>query len=127
MMTLPYTQRIDPFLAVHAGVCPLSHDCPSGTPDAFHEAVFTSIRFVDSSWHPVQLNDSQESVVPWYEIYDGRLGIVVFGHHPYFDEVESVRIAPHAVGLDSGCWFSGRLSALVVNADGSTKVVSTVS
>jgi bis(5'-nucleosyl)-tetraphosphatase (symmetrical) len=48
--------------------------------------------------------------VPWASQYDGALGHVVFGH----DARRGLQQYPHATGLDTGCVYGGRLSALIL-------------
>jgi hypothetical protein len=123
LLTLPYYHRFPGHVAVHAGVCPMAHDCCWNDPyDEGHAAIFTAIRYVDESGRPVASN---ESVSPrlWAELYDGRFGRVIFGHHPYAGE-EAARIFPHACGIDTGCWFTGRLTAMVVVAGRGPEFVS---
>lgn len=47
----------------------------------------------------------------WADIYDGRFGHVFFGHDPSDGQV---RAFPHATGLDTGCVYGGRLTAVVL-------------
>ena len=53
----------------------------------------------------------------WTEHYDGREGVVFFGHDPLLDPPEPL-ITDHAVGLDTGCCFGGRLTAAIVESGG---------
>jgi hypothetical protein len=46
---------------------------------------------------------------PWYEVYDGPQ-TALFGHWPAAEP----RRGPRALGLDTGCVYGGRLTALVV-------------
>ena len=57
----------------------------------------------------------------WAEVHDGRFGHVVFGHEPFMDGVAHF---PHATGIDTGAVFGGRLTAMVVDADGERSFVS---
>ena len=47
----------------------------------------------------------------WGEVYDGNQGIVVYGHEP----TKEVRVNKYSIGLDTGCVYGGKLSALIVN------------
>ena len=49
----------------------------------------------------------------WAEVYDGRFGHVVFGHHPFSDGPAEF---PHATGIDTGAVHGGGLTALVLEA-----------
>jgi diadenosine tetraphosphatase ApaH/serine/threonine PP2A family protein phosphatase len=47
--------------------------------------------------------------VPWYDAYRGE-NLVVFGHWANEEPV----IRPNAIGLDTGCVYGGRLSAVIL-------------
>lgn len=49
----------------------------------------------------------------WAEVYDGRFGHVVFGHHPF---LEGPAEFAHATGIDTGAVHGGGLTALVLEA-----------
>jgi len=53
----------------------------------------------------------------WFESYEGPHRII-FGHHV----VKDVTRLPHAVALDTGCVYGGRLSALTLETDEVTSV-----
>jgi diadenosine tetraphosphatase ApaH/serine/threonine PP2A family protein phosphatase len=57
----------------------------------------------------------------WADVYDGRFGHVVFGHEPFMD---GPQVREHSTGIDTGCVFGGRLTALVIESDGSRSFVS---
>jgi serine/threonine protein phosphatase 1 len=46
----------------------------------------------------------------WAEVYDGRFGHVVFGHHVF---LEGPAEFPHATGIDTGAVHGGSLTAVV--------------
>lgn len=57
----------------------------------------------------------------WTEVFDGRFGHVVFGHEPFMDGPD---VREHSTGIDTGCVFGGRLTAMVVDENGSRSFVS---
>ena len=59
----------------------------------------------------------------WSTIYDGREGFAFFGHDPQINPPVPL-IAPHAMGLDTGCVFGGCLTAAILVHG---KLVETVS
>ncbi len=80
------------------------------------------VRYVrPSTGSMVPLGEEQEGDVYWAESYDGRFGHVYFGHEPFMDGREFN--FPNATGLDHGCVFGGRLSAMVLTP-GSREIVS---
>ena len=54
-------------------------------------------------------NPSRRKGVPWYDIYRGKK-IVLFGHWP----AKEPRLAPRAIGLDTGCVYGGSLTGYIV-------------
>lgn len=59
----------------------------------------------------VGLGKEQPGDPYWADIYDGRFGHVVFGHHPFFDGPAEY---PHATGIDTGAVHGSGLTALVL-------------
>ena len=55
---------------------------------------------------------------PWWETYDGRDGLLVFGHKPVREPVHRERDgAPIAINVDTGCASGGKLTAYLLEAD----------
>ena len=45
----------------------------------------------------------------WSKDYDGRFGLAIYGHDPG----KEVKVEPHAYGIDTGCCFGGKLTAMM--------------
>lgn len=98
LRSLPYTINLGSHLVVHAGVRP-------GVPLRKQMASdLTELRTMGA-------NPSARRGVPWYQVYRGRR-IVLFGHWP----AKTPRLSPHAIGLDTGCVYGGRLTAYVIES-----------
>jgi len=96
LRSLPYTIDLGSHLVVHAGIRP-------GVPLRRQMAAdLTEIRTMGA-------NPSRRKGVPWFEVYRGRKTIL-FGHWP----AKEPRRAPHAIGLDTGCVYGGRLTGFIV-------------
>lgn len=67
----------------------------------------TLLRYLDRNLEPIAWNNFDERYKFWSELYDGREGFVVFGHHP-FDEP---KIDEFSLGIDTGCVYGGKLTA----------------
>lgn len=99
LKSLPFMIDLGPHLVVHAGVRP-------GVPLPDQMAGdLTELRTMGS-------NPSSRNGVPWYEVYDGEK-FVFFGHWPAIEP----RRSAHALGLDTGCVYGGRLSAFIIESD----------
>jgi len=77
---------------------------------------FLRVRRVDHRGHMLALDRQTAADRHWAETYDGRAGFCFFGHDPQLAPPEVLR-AEHAMGLDTGCCFGGRLTAAVLDAD----------
>lgn len=86
---------------------------------------FLRVRRIDDRGEMVALGDTR-AVEHWSSRYDGREGFCVFGHDPQLDPPEPLRRA-HALGIDTGCVFGGRLTAAVVPDGTSAAAASFVS
>ena len=84
---------------VHAGVLP-------GLPVAVQPAwVLTNLRSIDRAGNP----SADPGLASWAEHHAGGPH-VVFGH----DARRGLQLWPHATGLDTGCVYGGKLTALVL-------------
>ena len=98
LRSLPYTIDLGSYLVVHAGLRPgvvLAKQMASD---------MTEIRTMGA-------DPPTRRGVPWYSVYRGPQTIL-FGHWP----AKQPRRAAHAIGLDTGCVYGGRLTALVLES-----------
>lgn len=86
-------------LIVHAGIDP---KLPLDSQDPW---VLTHIRSIDTDGRP----SHRPGHASWACSYQGSPHIV-FGHHA----LASLQLHPHATGLDTGCVYGGRLTAMVL-------------
>ena len=87
------------FILVHAGLSPnekLKNTSPR---------ILTNIRTWDGNGKDI----SSESNPPWYEFYKNEK-LVIFGHWAK----KGLVIRDNAIGLDSGCVYGNKLSALIL-------------
>jgi diadenosine tetraphosphatase ApaH/serine/threonine PP2A family protein phosphatase len=98
LRALPYTIDLGSHLVVHAGLR------PGVAVDKQMAADMTEIRTMGAD--PLRRRG-----VPWYAVYRGPQ-TVLFGHWP----AKEPRRAAHAIGLDTGCVYGGRLTAFVVES-----------
>jgi len=96
LRSLRFTINLGSHLVVHAGLRP-------GVPLRRQMASdMTEMRTMGA-------NPSRRKGVPWYDIYRGKK-IVLFGHWP----AKEPRLAPRAIGLDTGCVYGGSLTGYIV-------------
>lgn len=93
-----YLERED-LLVVHAGLW------PGRRPQDTDPGVLTSIRTWDGTGADLQ----SEANPPWFDFYSGDK-LVVFGHWAKLGGV----VRPNLVGLDTGCVYGKKLTALVL-------------
>ena len=75
---------------------------------------FCRIRFVNPEGQMVSLGEEKPEDVYWTSLYEGWEGIALYGHQHY----EDVEVSDYALGLDTGCVYGGKLTAMVVDAHG---------
>jgi len=106
LRSLPFTINLGSHLIVHAGVrpgVPLRRQMSSD---------LTEMRTMGA-------NPSSRRGVPWFDVYRGRR-VVLFGHWP----AKAPRMAPRALGLDTGCVYGGRLTAYIIELNQFVSVVA---
>ena len=136
LKTMPLMLTIDgptPVRVVHGGLVPAyfaSHELPKSFPENWHSGGgklmerarrFLRVRQVDADGDMLSLEDAKPEDRHWSTVYDGRAGLVVFGHDPQLSGQPLV--APHAVGVDTAVVHGGRLTALVLQ-DGKREFLS---
>jgi len=115
----------DPFepdhVVVHGGIMPSWRELPAVNPyllpgKARREALKAlRLRHVDSEGGFVMLGDETSETPFWADVYDGRFGFCFFGHEAFMEK--SPKLFPHAVGLDLGCAYGGKLCAAILEDD----------
>ncbi|ADO68425.1 metallophosphoesterase [Stigmatella aurantiaca] len=102
LASLPLYLRLPEFnvVAVHAGMLP-------GVPlESQHREHLLNLRSITRDGTPSKRVDGGE---PWASHWRGP-ELVLFGH----DAMRGIQRYPHALGLDSGCVYGGRLTAYVL-------------
>ena len=112
LKSLPYFIKIANLTVVHAGIktgVTLGENMSEED-----KKQLTLLRFYNKDYESIPYSDKENRFVFWSEIYDGGEGFVVFGHHPF----EEVKIEKNAIGIDTGCVYGGKLTAIVFEYDG---------
>ena len=63
-----------------------------------------------SKWELTNIRRIGAGETPWYESYEKKAPLVVFGHWVHREPI----LRDNAVGLDTGCVYGGRLTALIL-------------
>lgn len=64
----------------------------------------------------IKLGEETDQDAYWADVYDGRFGMIYFGHHPFLPTGKAWPVFPFARGVDGGCVFGGDLHAAVLEA-----------
>lgn len=96
----PYFIEREHFLCIHAGIPPLESPLKSIDPE-----LLTNIRTWDGSGESL----SNPKNPPWHELYQNSK-LVIYGHWAQ----QGLLKTHNTIGLDSGCVYGGKLSALIL-------------
>ena len=67
------------------------------------------MRYLDSEDNFITYGKENKDSIFWADVYDGSHGFIVYGHQ-WFKEVKQ---SEFALGIDTGCVYGNRLSAVV--------------
>jgi bis(5'-nucleosyl)-tetraphosphatase (symmetrical) len=104
--SLPYYIKIDKLTIVHGGIT--NEMKLSDKLNDKDKKLITQLRYFNKAHEPIPYEDFEHRETFWSEEYDGHEGFIVFGHHPF----EKVKIEKYAIGIDTGCVYGGRLTAI---------------
>ena len=103
---LPYFLKFSNLTIVHAGI--LSGTKLDENLDNKAKKQITLLRYLNKELEPIDWNDFKGRYKFWSELYEGHDGFVVYGHQP-FDEP---KIDKFSIGIDTGCVYGGKLTAV---------------
>ena len=99
MKNRPYFIETKDFIAVHGGLV------PGESPKNSKPRLLANIR----TWDGQGIRLTDEKNPPWYKLYEGPK-LVVYGHWAK----QGLKIRKNTIGLDSGCVYGKKLSALLL-------------
>ena len=80
--------------------------------------LLTMTRYLNNRGDFVPMGNENEDSKFWAEEYDGRFGLIIFGHQVFFESKPI--FFKNAIGLDGGCVFGGYLFALIFEDNSKT-------
>jgi bis(5'-nucleosyl)-tetraphosphatase (symmetrical) len=107
LKNLPYFLKFKNITVVHGGI-PLGVRL-SKKLSKEEKRNITLLRCYDKDMNMLAFHEKDRRYKFWSELYDGRDGFVIFGHHPF----PKPKIEKFAVGIDTGCVYGGELTAIV--------------
>ncbi len=111
LKSLPHYLKIDNLTVVHGGIrLGLKLNKHLSKED---RQSLTLLRFYNKALEPIPYSDKENRYKFWSELYNGREGFVVFGHHPF----PKPKIEKWAIGIDTGCVYGGKLTAIIFERD----------
>jgi len=106
--TMPFYIKVGNVTLLHAGI---TNDINLETAKKRKLESVIYIRDLDENGKWLSRDLSSQAHRFWAEVYDGNQGFVVYGHSDF----EEVRIDPYAIGIDTGCVYGNKLTALIIN------------
>jgi diadenosine tetraphosphatase ApaH/serine/threonine PP2A family protein phosphatase len=112
----PLAYQTKGLTVIHGGLSPKIHTADKYLQDshkwsAKQRTEIKSIMYIRQLHKNGALPKANETrrLVPWTELYDGRFGVVVYGHQP----APHVRHARQTYGIDTACCYGNRLTSLI--------------
>jgi bis(5'-nucleosyl)-tetraphosphatase (symmetrical) len=78
----------------------------------------TLLRYLDKKLQSIPWDNFEGRYKFWSELYKGHEGFILFGHHPF----DKPKIEKYAIGLDTGCVYGGKLTAIKFKVDKNDKI-----
>ena len=103
---LPFFLKFGPITILHGGL--LNHQKLDSLSKK-DKGKLLRLRFLDKNLKFIAFGDEKEDSNFWADIYDGNEGYIVYGHQNF----KEVKKSPNAVGIDTGCVYGNKLTAIV--------------
>ena len=103
----PFFIKIDNLTVLHAGI---TNKIELDNASKKELESITRIRELDANQKTLALGQSAFGSRFWSEWYDGKEGIIVYGHEVF----NKVKIDKYSFGIDTGCVYGKKLSALII-------------
>jgi len=112
------------YTLVHGGFLPTMRNLPSQCLKELSkfDRLCLRVRYIDENGNMVRFGNEKPDHSFWTESYDGRFGTVVYGHQP----VDEVVYKNNTFGIDTGCVFGGKLTALHLISNDEVEEISVI-
>ena len=67
------------------------------------------LRYITNNGKFIPFGEEDNNSIFWSKVYNGRQGFIVYGHQTF----EEVKADKHSLGIDTGCVYGNKLSAVV--------------
>ena len=108
--SFPYFMQIDRYTIVHGG---LQNYMNLNNLSKRDMEKIIRMRFLSPDENFIKYGKEDKNSIFWADIYNGNNGFVIYGHHKF----KEPKLSPYAIGLDTGCVYGGKLTALVIEDD----------
>ncbi|MBE0491203.1 MAG: metallophosphoesterase [Sulfurospirillum sp.] len=107
LRSLPYFIQIDRYTIVHGG---LQNSMNLQTLSQEDKDKIIKMRYLSKSGKFIAYEKEDKKSVFWADLYDGKNGFVIYGHQRF----KEPKLSAHAIGIDTGCVYGQKLTALIV-------------
>jgi len=118
LQSLPVYLKFSDITIVHGGL--QNHTVLSRLTKKSMQKVLR-LRYVDENGDFVAKDKENKKSRFWADIYDGNQGFVIHGHR----WMHTVHIHQNAIGIDTGCVYGNKLTAIVINSKDDYRIVQT--
>ncbi len=106
LMSLPLFIKFENITILHGGL-KNSYDLDNLSKN--EKSKILRMRYLDKNQNFIVLGKEKNDSIFWADLYDGNQGFIVYGHQ-WFKEA---KINQFAMGIDTGCAYGNKLSAIV--------------
>lgn len=106
LQKIPLYLKIGNITIVHGG---LQNDIDLNNISSKDKQKILRVRYLDKNQNFISYGKEDKNSVFWSDVYTGKEGFVIFGHQNF----KEVKISSNAIGIDTGCVYGNKLSAIV--------------
>jgi len=119
LMTMPLFMKFKNITILHGG---LHNSYDLDNLNKKEKTKILRMRYLDKNHNFVTLGKENDDSIFWADVYDGNQGFIVYGHQ-YFKEARSNK---YALGIDTGCVYGNKLSAIAFEFNNMTYINSSI-